>query len=178
MTNEITVFGGGCFWCTEAVYQDLRGVISVEPGYTGGATINPTYEQVCAGTTGHVEVIKIEFDPSIITYRDLLEVFFSTHNPTTRNQQGNDIGTQYQSTIFYTSEVQHTAAHEIIRELSAEKAFEKPIVTDVKHLEAYYPAESYHHNYYRNNPNAGYCQAVIAPKLKKFREKYARLLKS
>lgn len=177
MQTEIAVLGGGCFWCTEAIYQELRGIISVEPGYAGGHIPNPTYEQVSAGDSGHVEVIRIEFDPSQITYQDLLEIFFSTHNPTTPNQQGNDSGPQYQSTIFYTNESQHAEAQQIIKDLTAEEVFDRPISTDVKKLDAYYKAEDYHHNYYKNNPTAGYCQAIITPKLQKFREKYAQLLK-
>lgn len=177
MLTETAVFGGGCFWCTEAIYQNLRGVVSVVPGYTGGTEKNPTYEQVCAGATGHVEAVKIEFDPSQITYRDLLEVFFSTHNPTTPNQQGNDIGTQYRSSIFYTSSEQATEVRRIIQELTEAKFFEHPIITTYEPLREFFEAEDYHHNYYTRNPQAGYCQAIIAPKLKKFREKYVKLLK-
>ncbi len=175
MQNEIAVFAGGCFWCTEAVYQDLRGVVSITPGYTGGASQNPTYDAVCTGTTGHAEVIKVEFDPAEISYRDLLEVFFGTHNPTTLNQQGNDHGTQYRSAIFFASPEQRAAAEKIIAELTTDDA---PIVTTLEPLDVFYPAEDYHHNYYARNQNAGYCTAVISPKLKKFRGAYTRLLKN
>lgn len=178
MQTETAVFGGGCFWCTEAVYQELRGVISIEPGYTGGHTSYPTYEQVSTGESGHVEVIRIEFDPSLVSYRNLLEVFFSTHNPTTPNQQGNDTGPQYQSTIFFASDAQQTEAAAIVSELTHEAVFDKPICTQIKPLTIFYKAEEYHRNYYANNPTSGYCQAIIAAKLKKFRENYTHLLKA
>lgn len=176
--NTIVVFGGGCFWCTEAVFQNLKGVVSVMPGYAGGSTPNPSYERVCTGTTGHAEVIKIEFDPAEIKYCDLVEIFFVTHNPTTMNRQGADVGEQYRSVILYTNEEQKKESEEVIKELNERGAYGKNIVTEFKPLQEFYPAEEYHRNYYQNNPDAGYCQAVITPKLEKFRKKYASLLKN
>ncbi|MCX6781333.1 MAG: peptide-methionine (S)-S-oxide reductase MsrA [Candidatus Magasanikbacteria bacterium] len=174
---QTAIFAGGCFWCTEAIYADLRGIISVTPGYTGGELPDPTYEQVCSGETGHAEAIKIEFDPTIISYRDLLEVFFSTHNPTTLNRQGNDVGTQYRSTVFYVDDAQKTEAEKIIAELTEQKVFSGAIiVTTIEPAAKFYAAEDYHKNYYARHPDQAYCQAVIEPKLKKFRETYARLL--
>lgn len=173
---EQAVFGGGCFWCTEAVFLPIKGVVSVTSGYAGGQTVDPTYDQVCSGTTGHAEVVSIEFDPGAISYKTLLEVFMATHNPTTLNQQGNDRGTQYRSVIFSTSDEQAQQAKNYIQQLSDEKVFDQPIVTQIKPLEAFYPAEDYHQNYFAKNPQAGYCQAVINPKLAKLREKYAKLL--
>jgi len=179
---RIAVFGGGCFWCTEAVFQDLKGVISVMPGYAGGIPSSgsgqaPTYEEVRRGKTGHAEVIQIEFDPAQIAYRDLAEIFFATHNPTTKNRQGADVGEQYRSIILYADEEQKKAAEEVMKEIQESGAFDQPIVTELKPLKEFYPAEDYHHNYYQSNPGAGYCQAVIAPKLEKFKKKYASLLK-
>ncbi|HMQ01666.1 MAG TPA: peptide-methionine (S)-S-oxide reductase MsrA [Candidatus Doudnabacteria bacterium] len=173
---QTAVFAGGCFWCTEAVFLKLRGVKSVVPGYTGGQTQNPTYEQVSSGTTGHAEVIKFEFDPEQISYRDLLEVFFATHDPTTLNQQGNDIGTQYRSVIFYANESQKQQAEKIVSELTEQKAFANPIVTAIEPLGQFYEAEDYHKNYYERNSGAPYCQVVIAPKLAKFKQKFASLI--
>ncbi len=178
MTNEFAVFAGGCFWCTEAVYGEVRGVIAVTPGYTGGTTKNPTYNSVCTGTTGHAEAIRIEFDSDQLTYRDLLEIFFATHNPTTRNRQGNDVGDEYRSAIFYADAEQRQQAVQIIQELTDQKVFSNPIVTCVVPLDVFYEAENYHKDYYKKNIDQGYCQMVIAPKLKKFRETYARLLKT
>jgi len=175
---QTAIFGSGCFWCSEAVFIALKGVVSTIPGYAGGNIEYPTYEQVCQGNTGHAEVTKIEFDPSIISYRTSLEVFFSTHDPTTLNRQGNELGEQYRSVIFYTSDEQRQEAKNIIKEFTAEGIFLNKIVTTVEPLDTFYKAEDYHKDYYANNPNAGYCVAVINPKLKKFKEKYARLLKA
>jgi peptide-methionine (S)-S-oxide reductase len=174
---EQAIFGGGCFWCTEAAMNNLRGVQSVESGYSGGGMPNPSYEAVCNGDTGHAEVIKVTFDPAVITYHDLLNVFFTVHDPTQLNRQGNDIGTQYRSVIFFTTREQRDEAMKYIADLQKEKVFEKPIVTEVKPLEHFYPAESYHQNYYAKNPEQGYCSAVIAPKISKIRAKYQHLLK-
>lgn len=178
MKTEIAVFGGGCFWCTEAVYQELRGVIAIMPGYAGGEKENPTYDQVCGGNTGHAEAIKIEFDPSQITYKDLLTVFFATHDPTTLNRQGNDVGTQYRSIILYANDQQKKEAEEYIKELSSDETKGGDIVTEVKPLDIFYEAEDYHRNYFKKNKDQPYCQAVINPKVRKAREKFASLLKS
>ena len=174
---ETATLAGGCFWCLDGAYRDLRGVIGVESGYAGGQTVNPTYEQVCTGTTGHAEVVRVTYDPNEITYRDLLEVFFSIHDPTTLNRQGADVGTQYRSAIFYHDEAQREVAEEIVAELERDGVFEDPIVTEVSALKAYYPGEDYHQDYYRQNPGQGYCQVVVAPKLAKFRARYASRLK-
>ena len=175
--TEIAVFGGGCFWCTEAVFELLDGVVSVMPGFAGGHVPNPTYPQVCTGRTGHAEVARIEFDPERISYGDLLEIFFSTHDPTTLNRQGADVGPEYRSIVLYTSEEQKQAAEALIAELTEAKVFSDPIVTEVKRLEAFYPAEEYHQQYYRNNAYAPYCQFVIRPKLAKFHQKFSERLK-
>lgn len=177
MKTEIAVFGGGCFWCTEAVFSMLNGVISVTPGYAGGDSLDSDYESVSTGETGHAEVIKIEFDPSVIPYRDLLDVFFHTHNPTTMNQQGADRGTQYRSIILYTSEEQKAAAENLISDLENSGEFKDQIVTEVEPLHEFYEAEDYHHNYFARNMDAPYCQVVISPKLTKLREKYKAKLK-
>jgi len=174
--KEIAVFGGGCFWCTEAVFQSLKGVTSVMPGYTGGTLKNPTYDQVATGRTGHAESIKIEFDPSVISYADLLNVFFNTHDPTTVNMQGADVGTEYRSAIFFASPEQEQTAREVIRELEEANAYDKPIVTEVVALGEFFHAEDYHRNYYKTNVAQPYCQLVIAPKLEKFQKKFASLL--
>jgi peptide-methionine (S)-S-oxide reductase len=174
---ETAVFGGGCFWCTEAIFTRLRGVESVESGYAGGTTEKPTYEQVSMGGTGHAEAIKIEFDPSVIQYKDLLTVFFATHDPTTLNQQGADIGTQYRSAVFYTSEEQRDQAQIFIEQLDNDGTFNDPIVTEVAPLTKFYPAESYHQRYYEQNSNKPYCSVVISPKIAKLRSKFAPLLK-
>ena len=173
---ETAIFGGGCFWCTEAIFKKLRGVVSVVPGYAGGTTENPTYEAVCGGKTGHAEVIKIEFNPNVIQYRDLLEVFFLTHDPTTMNRQGNDVGEQYRSIVLYASLEQKKLAEEIITELTASGEFKDPIVTRVVPLEKFYEAEDYHHDYYAQNQNKPYCRLVIDPKLEKLRKKFAPFL--
>jgi peptide-methionine (S)-S-oxide reductase len=172
---ETAVFGGGCFWCTEAILQGLKGVKSVLPGYSGGTVPNPTYEQVCDGNTGHAEVTKIEFDPSVIKFEVLLEVFFATHDPTTVNRQGEDVGEQYRSVIFYTTPEQKQTAEKYIAE--AQKDFTSPIVTQVVPFDKFYGAENYHQNYFVKNPDKAYCQFVINPKLEKFKKKFANLLK-
>jgi peptide-methionine (S)-S-oxide reductase len=176
--NEIAVFGGGCFWCTEAVFDELRGIQSVVSGYAGGTAKNPTYEQVCSGQTGHAEVIRIEFDPSQITFRDLLTVFFATHDPTTLNRQGNDAGTQYRSAILYANEEQKQEAAAFIKELEAAKTFRNPVVTTLEPLGDFYPAEDYHQKFYANNPYQPYCQYTIPPKLTKLHKQFSQLLKS
>jgi peptide-methionine (S)-S-oxide reductase len=176
MKSETAVFGGGCFWCTEAVFRELKGVMSVMPGYAGGSQPNPTYEQICSGTTGHAEVTKVEFDPSIISYRDLLTVFFATHDSTTRNRQGNDVGTQYRSIILYAAPVQKAAAEAFIQELH--EPGDAPVVTEIKPLEAFYPAEEDHRRYYEKNRNQPYCQVVINPKLAKLQKQFQNLLKA
>lgn len=175
---DVAVLGGGCFWCTEAVLEELRGVISVKPGYAGGHKANPSYEEVSSGTSGHAEVTQIEFDPAHITYNDLLTVFFASHDPTTLNRQGNDVGTQYRSIIFYTNEQQKEEAERFIQEINQFHPEGKPVVTEVKLLEKFYPAETYHEDYYRNNPDQPYCQLVINPKLDKVKKQFANLLKS
>ncbi|MDA4123831.1 MAG: peptide-methionine (S)-S-oxide reductase MsrA [Thaumarchaeota archaeon] len=175
--RETATFGSGCFWCSEAVFSELEGVVKVEPGYAGGSQPNPTYEQVCTDETGHAEVAQVTFDPGSISYRELLEVFFSTHDPTTLNRQGADEGSQYRSVIFYTDDSQKLEAHNMITELGEEKVFRKPIVTEVSPLEKFYPAEGYHREYYKLNQNKPYCQVVIAPKLSKFRAHFQFKLK-
>lgn len=174
--NQTAVFGGGCFWCTEAVFNSLKGIVSAMPGYSGGAVKNPTYEEVSAGDTGHAEVTKVEFDPNEISYHDLLTVFFATHNPMTLNRQGNDIGTQYRSVIFYTTEEQRQQVEDYIKE--AAPSFSDPIITTVQPFEAFYPAEDYHQRYYEKHKDAPYCQAIIDPKLEKLQQYFAALLKS
>src|SRR3989344_2746633 len=170
---ESATFGGGCFWCTEAIFQRLKGVASVSSGYAGGSKEKPSYEEVCSGTTGHAEVVRILFDPKIITYRDLLEIFFATHDPTTVNRQGNDVGAQYRSAILYENEAQKKAAEKIIKEINEKGAFAKPIVTELAPLEQFYEAEQYHRDYYNANRGQPYCSFVIAPKLEKFKKKFA-----
>ena len=174
---ESATFGAGCFWCIEAVYQDIRGVHSVVSGYAGGEVENPTYEQICTGRTGHAEVARIEFDPSIISFDELLEVFWHTHDPTTLNRQGNDIGTQYRSVIFYHDQSQKTKAEASLAATDASELWDDPIVTELSPLPTFYPAENYHQNYFKNNPNQRYCSLVVAPKVMKFRKEFAHLLK-
>ena len=173
---QTAVFAGGCFWCTEAVFQKLRGVKSVLPGYAGGTVDNPTYEQVSSGNSGHAEVIKFEYDPEVISYQDLLAVFFATHDPTTLNRQGGDVGTQYRSAIFYSTEQEKQAAQDFIHKLTTDGVFPDPIVTTLEPLTKFYEAEDYHKNYYERNQGAAYCQVVINPKLKKLKEKFASLI--
>jgi peptide-methionine (S)-S-oxide reductase len=175
---DSAVFAGGCFWCTEAVFDELRGVRSVVSGYAGGTTKNPTYEQVCSGTTGHAEAIKIEFDPGQISFRDLMTVFFATHDPTTLNRQGNDAGTQYRSAILYANEEQKQQADAFIKELDAAKGFKNPIVTTLEPLGEFYSAEDYHQKFFANNPYQPYCQYTIPPKLNKLHKQFSQLLKS
>lgn len=174
MNDQLAVatFGNGCFWCTEAIFQQLNGVKTVLPGYIGGEVKNPTYKEVCTGTTGHAEAIQITFDPEVISYRELLDVFFYTHDPTTLNRQGADVGTQYRSAIFFHNKEQESDAVKIIEQLTAEGVYSDPIVTEIAAFDIFYDAEEYHQNYYINNKNQGYCRAVINPKLDKFMKKY------
>ncbi len=177
-TTETAILGGGCFWCVEAAIKQLQGVESVRSGYMGGRVDNPTYQQVCSGKTGHVEVAEIVFDPAIITYSDLLHVFFTLHDPTTLNRQGNDVGEQYRSVIFYLNEEQKNTANEVIKELTQDKLFRDPIVTAVEPASTFYVAENYHQDYFANNATQPYCMFVVAPKVQKIREKYAQRLKA
>ena len=179
MANEqMAVFGGGCFWCVEAIYNRMTGVKSAISGYMGGHVDNPTYRQVCSGDTGHVEVVQVTYDPAEISFRDLLDVFFTVHDPTQLNMQGNDVGEQYRSVIFYTSEEQREEAEKVIAELEASKAFSEPIVTAVEPAAKFYPAEDYHQEYFDNNRSQPYCQFVISPKIKKFEKKFAERMKA
>jgi peptide-methionine (S)-S-oxide reductase len=175
--TETATLGGGCFWCLEAVYDDLQGVSAVESGYTGGRIVNPTYQQVCDGNTGHAEVVRVSFDPQVISFREILEVFFVIHDPTTLNRQGNDAGTQYRSAIFFHSPAQQAVAQQLISELTAEKVFRDPIVTEVVAAPVFYVAEDYHQEYFAHNSQQQYCQYVVAPKLAKFRQKFAARVK-
>lgn len=174
---ELATFGGGCFWCTEAIFKELRGVEKVTSGYSGGKIVKPNYYEVTEGTTGHAESIQITFDPKVIDYEQLLEVFFLTHNPTTPDRQGNDIGTQYRSVIFYHDAEQKKSAEKVRQEIAAEKIYDQKIVTEIIPYAVFYSAEDYHQNYLEKNPDQPYCQYVINPKLSKFREKFAQLLK-
>jgi peptide-methionine (S)-S-oxide reductase len=174
---EVATLGGGCFWCLEPVFDDLRGVVSVESGYAGGHQPNPTYEQVCSGNTGHAEVVQVTFDPGRISYGDLLRVFFSIHDPTTLNRQGADVGTQYRSVVLYHSPEQKKTAEEVIRSLQGQGLWDRPIVTQVVPFETFYRAEDYHQEYFANNPTQPYCNIVIAPKVAKFRKQYVEMLK-
>ncbi|MCI4365001.1 MAG: peptide-methionine (S)-S-oxide reductase MsrA [Thermoplasmata archaeon] len=176
-TEQATI-GGGCFWCTEAVFSEVRGVRSVFPGYAGGAVPNPTYDQVCGGRTGHAEVVQVTFDPAELSYRDLLTIFMTTHDPTTLNRQGNDSGPQYRSIILVHSLEQRATADAVIRELNGQKLWKHPIVTEVLPLAVFYPAEEYHQRYFERNPYAGYCMMVIAPKVAKFRKHYTERLRT
>ncbi len=176
-TMEEATFGAGCFWCVEAVFEEVKGIESAVAGYAGGKLPNPTYRQVSSGQTGHAEVARITYDPSVISYEQLLEVFWHTHNPTTKNRQGADVGPQYRSVIFYHNEKQKEIAEQSLKKTDKSDLWEDPIVTEIEPLSNYSVAENYHQNYYENNPNAGYCQVVIAPKLKKFRKDFPQLLK-
>jgi peptide-methionine (S)-S-oxide reductase len=176
--TEVATLGGGCFWCLEAVYQELRGVEKVESGYSGGDVPNPTYRQVCSETTGHAEVVQVTFDPDEVSYRDILEVYFTIHDPTTLNRQGADVGTQYRSVIFYHTEEQKRTAEEVISEIESEGIWNSPIVTEVVPLDEFYVAEDYHQNYFRNNGFQPYCQVIIAPKVAKFRKQHLERLKA
>lgn len=174
--TEAATLGGGCFWCTEAVFSQIKGIIRVDPGYSGGNTSKPTYEQVSTGTTGHVEVLQITYDPRIISYREILEVFFATHDPTTLNRQGNDIGTQYRSVIFYHNQKQKHIAEKVIEELNRGETYDAPIVTAVDPLKAFFKAEEYHKDYFRRHPEQPYCRLVISPKIAKMRRNLRHLL--
>lgn len=173
---ERATLGGGCFWCLEAVYQQIQGVKSVVSGYAGGARPNPSYESICTGVTGHAEIVDIQFDPQVISFRDLLEIFFVIHDPTTLNYQGNDRGTQYRSVIFTHSDEQTKISHEVVQELENSKVYADPVVTQIDDAPTIYPAEDYHQNYFQQHPHQGYCAAVVAPKLAKFRVKFKSLI--
>ncbi len=177
MKTQIATLAGGCFWCLEAVFDEVRGVISVESGYAGGHVENPSYKAVCTGMTGHAEVVRVTFDADVVSYKDLLHVFFGIHDPTTLNRQGADVGTQYRSAIFFHDDEQKEIAQEVIRELETQGIFGKPIVTTLEKMEAFYMAEDYHQEYFANNPRQPYCMAVVAPKVAKFRKHYIDMLK-
>ncbi len=174
---EVATLGGGCFWCLEAVYDQLRGVTDVVSGYSGGQVVEPSYEQVCGGRTGHAEVVQVTFDPAVISFRQILEVFFTIHDPTTLNRQGADVGPQYRSAIFYHSPEQKATAEQVIADLTARKLWDRRIVTEITPFERFYPAEAYHQEYFARNPYQGYCQAIIAPKVAKFRKEHLADLK-
>ncbi len=176
--NEVTTLAGGCFWCMEAVFDELEGVTRVESGYSGGVVANPTYHQVCTGTTGHAEVVQITFDPKVISFKEILEVYFTVHDPTTLNRQGADVGTQYRSAIFYHNDQQKAIAEQVIEEIDAAKIWRAPIVTEVRPFETFYKAEDYHQEYFKLNGEQPYCRLVIVPKMAKFREHYRKRLKS
>jgi len=177
-SSETATLGGGCFWCTEAILSELSGVANVTSGYAGGNVPHPTYEQVCTGRTGHAEVVQVVFDPGIVSYHDLLTVFLTTHDPTSLNRQGNDVGTQYRSVIFYHSPAQRETAEQVIGELETAQLWKRTIVTEVAPFTEFYPAEEYHRDYFRRNPASGYCRAIIAPKVSKFRKQFAARLKT
>jgi peptide-methionine (S)-S-oxide reductase len=174
---QTATLAGGCFWCLEAVYDEVKGVQGVESGYAGGHMDNPSYREVCNGNTGHAEVVQVHFDPNVVSYRDLLNVFFAIHDPTTLNRQGADVGTQYRSSIFYHDEEQKKIAEELIKDLNAQQIWDKPLVTQVEKLDKFYMAEDYHQEYFANNPYQPYCMAVVAPKVSKFRKHFLELLK-
>jgi peptide-methionine (S)-S-oxide reductase len=176
--TELATLGGGCFWCLEAVFQDLNGVERVVSGYAGGAVPNPSYEDVCTGRTGHAEVVQVTFDPAVLSYRDLLQVFFAIHDPTTLNRQGPDVGTQYRSAIFHHGPEQERVAREVITDLERQGLWDSPIVTEVTPAPPFYPAEEYHQEYFRRNPGQGYCRVVIAPKVAKFRKEHLARLRA
>ena len=175
---EVATLGGGCFWCLEAIFDDLKGVQSVESGYAGGSVPHPSYREVCNGTTGHAEVVQVTFDPEVVSYREMLEVFFATHDPTTLNRQGADVGTQYRSAVFYHDEEQKKAAEEVIADLGSQGIWDNPIVKEVVPFERFYVAEDYHHNYYASNRYQPYCHVIIAPKVAKFRREHLERLKA
>lgn len=177
-SGETATLGGGCFWCLQPAFQDLQGVQKVEVGYSGGTVVNPTYQQVCTGTTGHAEVVQVTFSPDVISYEEILEAFFAIHDPTTKDRQGADVGTQYRSVVFYHNQSQKEAAERMIRRMDAGKVWASPIATQVVPFEAFYRAEDYHQNYFANNPDQGYCRLTIAPKVAKFGKKYASMLKA
>jgi len=174
---EVATLAAGCFWCTEAAFNIIKGVESIEPGYTGGTTVNPTYEEVSTGTTGHAEAAQIYFDPKVITYKEILEVFFTMHDPTSLNRQGADIGTQYRSAIFYHNQQQKETAEKLIAELNQEGIWDKPIVTEIVSLKTFYSAETYHKDYYKKHPKEPYCQAIIAPKIAKLQQRFLDKIK-
>ncbi len=174
---ETATLAGGCFWCLEAVYDELKGVVDVVSGYSGGKLANPSYEAVCTGETGHAESVQVTFDPQVVSYRQLLEVFFTIHDPTTLNRQGADVGTQYRSAIFFHNSEQKAVAEQLMQELAAQNLWNKPIVTELKPIAVFYPAEAYHQEYFKRNPYQGYCMVVIAPKVAKFRQHYLEMLK-
>ncbi|HEV2520590.1 MAG TPA: peptide-methionine (S)-S-oxide reductase MsrA [Thermoplasmata archaeon] len=176
--GALATLGGGCFWCTEAVFSDLRGVTSVVPGYSGGRSADPTYEQVCEGNTGHAEVVQVAYDPAVISYRDLLSIFFTVHDPTTRDRQGHDVGTQYRSVVFFRSAAERAVAEQVVAEVEREKLWRGKIVTELAPFVAFYPAEAYHRDYFRQHPEQAYCQMVIAPKVAKFRQHFAERLRA
>ena len=175
--TETIVLGGGCFWCTEAVFDRVQGVVDVESGYSNGQTLNPSYEQICTGRTGHAEVVKVTFDPAEISLREILEIFFVVHDPTTLNRQGNDVGTQYRSGIYYLDAAQKQIAEDVMREIGESKTYRSPIVTEVEPLANYSAAEAYHQDYFLNNPNQGYCAFVVGPKVEKFQKTFAARVK-
>ncbi|HYA71191.1 MAG TPA: peptide-methionine (S)-S-oxide reductase MsrA [Thermoplasmata archaeon] len=175
--EETATLGGGCFWCTEAILSEVEGVAKVLPGYSGGTVPNPTYEQVCTDRTGHAEVVQVTFDPSVVSYHDLLTLFMTTHDPTSLNRQGNDVGRQYRSVIFYHTPEQKATAEQVIRELESAQLWKRKIVTEITPLSTFYSAEEYHRDYFRRNPASGYCRAIIAPKVAKFRKQFAARLK-
>lgn len=177
-SEEVAVLGGGCFWCLEAVYKDLRGVLAVKSGYAGGHTANPSYKQVCTGSTGHAEVVRVRFNPAEISYADLLRIFFTIHDPTTRDRQGNDIGTQYRSAIYVTSDEQLHTAHAVMTEITAAGVYADPLTTEIARLDQFWPAEDEHDDYFARNPGSGYCQVVVGPKVQKFRKLHADRLKA
>lgn len=174
---EVATLAGGCFWCLEAVYDELKGVISVESGYAGGLVPNPTYKQVCSGNTGHAEVVQVTFDPTVVSFRDLLNIFFTIHDPTTLNRQGYDVGTQYRSAVFYHNQTQKEITEQVVADLTKSRVWDNPIVTEIVPFETFYKAEDYHQEYYVNNTNQPYCRAVITPKVAKFRQKFLAELK-
>ena len=175
--TQLATFGGGCFWCTEAVFLKVRGVNKVVSGYTGGIKLNPTYKDICTGTTGHAEVIQIEFDPAKVSFEQLLDVFFHTHDPTTKNRQGADVGTQYRSSVFFHDEAQKETTKKVIAELDKSGDFDDPIVTTIEEMKKFYPAEDYHQDYFAQNPDNPYCQAVVGPKVAKFQKRYKEMMK-
>lgn len=177
MTTQTITLGGGCFWCTEAVFDRVRGVTDVQSGYSNGQAKNPTYEQVCSGTTGHNEVVRVQFDDAVISLREVLEIFFATHDPTQLNRQGNDTGTQYRSGIYVENEAQAALAREMVQDMTRDAMFDAPVVTEIQPVDNYSAAEAYHDDYYAKNPNQGYCSAVVGPKVAKFRKTFVRFLK-
>jgi peptide-methionine (S)-S-oxide reductase len=174
---QTATLAGGCFWCLEAVYDEIKGIESVESGYSGGKAVNPSYQDVCSGMTGHAEVVQVKFDPDVVSYRDLLNVFFGIHDPTTLNRQGADAGTQYRSAIFYHNDEQKAVAEQVIKDLNAQHVWDRPIVTEVVAFDKFYKAEDYHQEYFANNPFQPYCMAIVAPKVHKFRKHYMDMLK-